>query len=552
MNEQAQALLRQLSVTQRIGIIGAALLSVAMIAVLVMFASKPDYTAAFTNLSAADAGTVEGALRGANIPYLVEDAGSTITVPVEKLGDARIAAAAAGISAGSSDVSGWSLFDNQGFGTSQFDQTVTYQRALEGELTKTIQAMAGISTARVAIVLAQKGAVSSQDTPASASVVLSMTGGIVPSSGLVSAVVNTVAHSVEGLAADNVVVTDDQGHVLAGAANSADTAAAQAKDLIEQQTKTKIQTLVDAALGAGHAAIAVSADVDTSKVVSDVITYAPSGSNPPVSINNSIEQYGAGSSTGACGIPGSNSNVPGLSSYPGVCAAATTAPSAGATATPDPSATAAAAAAAATAASGYLKQETTINYSVSSTVQHIVTEPGVVKRLSVSVLVDQAALGSISAETLSTSISAAIGADTTRGDVVSVQAVSFAASSAAPVATSSSPDVISTVGGMSGTIIGVVLALVMLLLFWMNMGALRRRSEETISDLGPAGTAALGHGSDRVGIPASTGDSEAAADISAKTPQAMIQERLRIVADERPEALASLMHEWLREEDKRR
>jgi flagellar M-ring protein FliF len=557
MNEQAQALLKQLSITQRIGIIGAALLSVAMIAVLVMFASKPEYTAAFTNLSAADAGTVEGALRGANIPYLVEDAGGTITVPVEKLGDAKIAAAAAGISAGSSDVSGWSLFDNQGFGTSQFDQTVTYQRALEGELTKTIQAMSGISTARVAIVLAQKGAVSSQDTPASASVVLSMTGGSVPSSGLVAAVVNTVAHSVEGLAADNVVVTDDQGHVLAGAANSADTAAAQAKDLIEQQTKTKIQTLVDAALGTGHAAIAVSADVDTSKVVSDVTTYAPSGSNPPVSINNTIEQYGAGSSTAACGIPGSNSNVPGLSSYPGVCAAATAAPSAAAsaaaTATPNPSATAAAAVAGATSASGYLKQETTINYSVSSTVQHIVTEPGVVKRLSVSVLVDQAVLGSMNADTLKTSIAAAIGADLARGDVVSVQAVSFAAASAAPVAASSAPDVVSTVGGMSGTIIGVVLALVMLLLFWMNMGALRRRTEETISDLGPAGAAAaLGHGSDRVGIPATTGEAEAAADVSAKTPQAMIQERLRIVADERPEALASLMHEWLREEDKRR
>ena len=562
MNEQVQAILKQLSISQRIGIIGAALVSVAMIGVLVMFASKPDYTSAFTGLSGTDAASVESALKAANIPYQVEDAGSTITVPVDRLGDARIAAAAAGVNTGSNDTSGWSLFDSQGFGTSQFDQNVTYQRALEGELTKTIQGMQGVSSARVAIVLAQTGAVSSQDTPASASVVLTMTGGTLPSSGLVQAVVNTVAHSVEGLSADNVVVTDDEGHVLAGAADSTDTAAAQAKDLVEQQTKGKIQTIVDAALGSGHAAIAVSADVDTSQVVADVTTYAPSGSNPPVSINNSIEMYGANASGGGCGIPGSTSNVPGLSSYPGVCpAAATAAPTAAsssATAAPTAAATAAPGA---TAGSGYIKQDTTINYSVSQTVQHIVTQPGVVKRLSVSVLVDKTALGSMSADTLKASIAAAIGADTTRGDVVSVEAVSLAAASAAPVA-SSGPDMVSTVGGMSGTIIGIVLAIAMLALFWLNMRSLRSRADETIADLGPgAPIAALAHGAahgglhggERAALPARTADElTPAADVNPVTPQAMIQERLRMVAEERPEALANLMNGWLREEDHRR
>jgi flagellar M-ring protein FliF len=550
MNEQVKGILAQLSITQRLGIIGAAVMSIAMIGVLVMFASKPDYTAAFTNLSGSDAATVESALRTANIAYEVADAGTTIMVPTNALGDAKIAAAAAGVSTGSNDTSGWSLFDNQNFGTSAFDQTVTYQRALEGELTKTIQAMSGVSTARVAIVLAQKGALSSHDTPASASVVLSMTGGTVPSSGLVSAIVNTVAHSVEGLSADNVVVSDNSGHVLAGAANSSDTAAAQAKDLVEQQAKSKITALLEAAIGSGHAAIAVSADVDTSKVVQDVTTYAPSGSNPPVSISNSIEAYGNSNNGGACGIPGSNSNVPGLSSYPGVCVSSSPAPSAAAT-----EATAGASAAASTAAN-YIKQETTINYSVSQTVAHVVTEPGVVKKLSVSVLVDQAALGSITADTLKTSISAAIGADVARGDVVSVQSITFAAQASAPaLAPSSSSDMVSTVSGMSGTIIGVALALLMLLLFWTNMRSLRRRADDTIADLGPVSRAALepgvAPGPMRAGIPAMTGDEAAAADAGA-TPQARIAERLKMVADERPEALASLMHGWLREEERKR
>lgn len=568
MNDQVQSVLKQLSMTQRLGIIGAALAAVAMIAVLVMFASKPDYTAAFTKLSAADAGSVEDALRGANIPYQVEDAGTTITVPVDSLGNAKIAAAAAGVDAGSSnDTQGWDLFNNQGFGQSQFDQTVTYQRALQGELTKTIQGMQGVSSARVAVVLAQKSALSSQDTPSSASIVLAMTGGHQPSSGLVQAIVNTVSRSVEGLAAENVVVTDDQGHVLAGAANSADSAAAQAKDLVEQQLKTKIDSLLGAALGSGHASIAVSADVDTSKVEQEITTYAPAGSDPPVSIHNSIEQYGAGTSQGACGIPGTNSNVPGLASYPGVCpgAATTAAPAANGSAAPSPTPTAAGSAAPGATpaptegtASGYLKQDTTINYSVSQTVQHIVTAPGVVKKISVAVLVDQGAMGALTADTLKTSIAAAIGADTVRGDVVAVQAVAFAAQASAPTtatATAASSDMMKTVGGASSTILGAVFAVIMLFLFWMNMGSLRRRTEETVLDLGPAPSGvALAALANRAGIPApvAAGDAPVAADAPNATPQARIQERLRMVADERPEALASLMHGWLREEDRHR
>jgi flagellar M-ring protein FliF len=572
MNEQAQALLKQISITQRIGIVGAAVAAVAMIGVLVMFASKPDYTPAFTGVSAADAATIEGALRAANIPYQVADAGTTIEVPIDSLGDAKIAAGNAGITSGSgTDTQGWTLFDSQGFGQSQFDQSVTYQRALEGELTKTIQSMDGVASARVSIVLAQTGAVSSEDTPASAAVVLSMTGGKTPSSGLVAAIVNTVAKSVQGLSNENVVVTDDQGHVLAGAANSIDTAAAQAKDLVEQQTKAKIEMLLDAALGTGHASVAVSAIVDTSQVQQDITTYAAAGSNPPVSISQNIEQYGATGSSGACGIPGTDSNVAGLSSYPGVCPAAGTTAAPTAAASTAPSATPAASPSAGTSAvataaptsspeagTGYSHVQTTINYSVSQTVQHVVTEPGVVKKLSVAVFVDKAAMGTLTADTLKTSIAAAIGADSTRGDVVAVQAVPFAAqASAQTTAASSSSDMIKTVTGSSGTILGAVFALVMLALFWMNLSALRRKAEDTVLDLGPAGSAAgylpsPSPSPSHAGIPAgATPDAAPAADISNATPQARIQERLRLVADERPDALVGLMHGWLREKEDR-
>jgi flagellar M-ring protein FliF len=572
MNEQVQGVLKQISITQRIGIIGAALAAVAMIGVLVMFASKPDYTPAFTNISAADAATIESALRAANIPYQVADAGTTIEVPIDSLGEAKIAAGTAGITAGTgSDTKGWSLFDNQGFGQSAFDQNITYQRALEGELTKTIQGMSGVASARVSIVLAQTGALSSTDTPASAAVVLAMTGNQTPSSSLVEAIVNTVSRSVQGLKTENVVVTDDQGHTLAGSSNSVDSAAAQAKGLVEQQTKSKIESLLAAALGTDHASVAVSADVDTSQVEQNVTTYAPAGSNPPISIHQIIEQYGATSSAGACGIPGTNSNVSGVPSYPGVCVNASTTPaptaaaspsaSAVASAAPGATATAAAAAGSTDAGSGYTHVETTVNYSNSTTIEHIVTQPGVVKKLSVAVFVDKTAMGTLTADVLKTSIAAAIGADATRGDVVAVEAVAFAAqpsaatsAAQAAAAAAAAPSVMTTVSGMSSTILGAVFALIMLLLFWLNMGALKRKTEENVFDLGPGGSApSFAPMPNRAGIPASTApDAPPAADVPSATPQARIQERLRMVADERPDALVGLMHGWLREEGSRR
>jgi flagellar M-ring protein FliF len=569
MNEQIQAVLKQLSIYQRIGIIGSALAAAALIGILVMFASKVEYTPAFTKLSAADAGTIESALRTANIPYQLTDAGSTIEVPAAQLGNARIAASKAGVNVdGVSNADGWDLFNKQGFGQSQFDQQVTYQRALEGELTKTVMGMEGVAGARISIVLAQTGALSSQDTPASAAVVLTMTSGSTPSSGLVQAIVNTVSKSVQGLSPENVVVTDDRGHVLAGAAGSSSSTAAQAKDLVEQQIKAKVEGLIAAVMGPGHSSVAVSAEVDTSKVEQQITSYAPTGSNPPVSIHQITEQYGAQATQGACGIPGVNSNVPGLPSYPGLCVAAgttaapTAAPTAASSGSPAPSTaptaapTAASSAAAGTdTGSGYLHQETTINYSVSQTIQHVVTEPGVVKRLSIAVFVDQDALGTLTADTLKTQIAAAIGSDTTRGDVVAVQAIPFAAqATAAPGASSSSSDMMETVGGMSGTILGAIFAAFMLLLLWLNLGALRRKAEETVYDLGPTGSPSFAPVPSRAGIPASTAapDAPAAADVPAATPQARIQERLRMVADERPEALVGLMHGWLREEDRRR
>ena len=167
-------------------------------------------------------------------------------------------------------------------------------------------------------------------------------------------------------------------------------------------------------------------------------------------------------------------------------------------------------------------------------------------------------MGSLTADTLKTSIQAAIGSDATRGDVVAVNAIPFAkASAAASKGTSSaSPDIMKTAGDMSGTILGAVFALIMLVLLWMNMGALRKRAEDTALDLGPAPVSAYlpapARGGGNPNAPALSAPEAAPADMPNATPQARIQERLRLVADERPDALVGLMHGWLREEERRR
>ncbi len=550
MPSQLEALVRQLTISQRIGIVGGALASVAILVAFVMWAGTPDYQPAFTNLSPADAGAISEALRTAKIPFQVTDAGTTVLVPQTSLADARVAAAQAGVTTDSS-TQGFSLFDKSGFGMSEFDQQVTYQRALEGQLTQTIQSMAGVSSAQVAIVQAQSGLFSDQDKPATASVVLKMRNGMPADAALVRGIVSTVAGSVAGLTADNVTVVDDQGHVLAGTQDSASAGALATQQAVEGQLSAKVQSLVDQALGPGHASVAVAATMDFNKVEQEITTYAPvtTGNYTPVSVHTITEQYAGSNGSSAGGVPGAVSNIPGLPQYPGNLPAPTAAPSAspGASASPAASPTPSQSTAVTASASpgGYVHTEETVNYDLSQTVQKVSQEPGLVKRLSVGVLIDQAAMGSITPDTLKTAIEAAIGADTTRGDVVSVSAVPFAAAASASKASSSgASDMLGSVGGIAGTVFGILIALVLLFLVWRNMRALGRRAD----DMTLLASASVPTTYDATGATVSP---VLHAELPEPTPQARIQERLRMVADERPDALVGLMHGWLREDQKK-
>jgi flagellar M-ring protein FliF len=194
------------------------------------------------------------------------------------------------------------------------------------------------------------------------------------------------------------------------------------------------------------------------------------------------------------------------------------------------------------AVAGYVKEQQTVNYANSQTIEKIIQQPGAIKRLSVAVLLDQAAMGSISAENLKKSIEAAIGADATRGDNISVAAVPFAAASATTDG-SGGGGIVDTIGGTVGSVIGGLVALVLVFLVWRNLKALRRRADDMqLLTAGPANQALLEAGYSSTGAAASI----APLPEFGETPQAKIQERLRIVADEKPEEIVGLVNSWLR------
>jgi flagellar M-ring protein FliF len=552
-----QSVVRQLSPIQRIWIGGAAVASAVLLFVFVSVAGAPNYQPAFTKLTAAEAGAVSSALRSAKIDFQLADAGATVLVPAASLAQARVAAGQAGVVTDGS-TPGMELFDKTNFGMTSFDQQVTYQRAVEGELTRTIQSLDGVASARVTFVPEQVGVLSTADRPATASVVVAMKDQSQPDRAMVHGIVSSVASSVSGLSPDNVTVIDEYGHILAGpqAGDSNDALVAQAT--LEQSIEAKVKALVDQAIGPGHASVAVSATIDTAKVEQQITTYVPVTKDnwTPVSLHLTSEVLSGDGSNANGGIPGVNSNIPGLPTYPVGSAAPSAAPSASAGATPaaSPGASPSASTAPSPTPSGYNKQDVTVNYNLSQKIEHIVQQPGVLQRLSVSVLVDQAASAGISTDKLQAAIAAAIGADAARGDVVSVTALAFA--TAAPVA---AKDIISQVAGTAPQVIptglAIVAGLIMLLLLWRNLGTLGRRSEEAALLAAPpnqlADPGAGGAGAGYARESDATGRALLAAPAPDNSPQAQIQERLRQVAEDQPDAIVGLMHGWLREDGPR-
>jgi flagellar M-ring protein FliF len=396
VQQQLMTLWSGLSLVQRLSLAAVAAVTVGTLAFVLMTATRPSYAVAFTKLSEEDAGHIVAKLKELKIPYELADGGSTIKVPAGQLHETRLTLAQAGLT--KSGQVGFELFDQTNLlGLTDFNQRLNYQRALEGELARTIGTMAAVETARVHVVLPKEELFSNQQKPATASVVLKLKNGQRLDSGTVRAITNLVSGSVEGLKPEQVSIVDVNGNVLwderattqqGGGRVVQSNLEAQAR--FERDVEAKVQTMLDRVLGPGRATARVSADLSWDQVQTATETFGPGAAR---SQRETTERF-QGTAPPA-GVPGVTTNVPGAGGG-----------------------------AAAAGNNNYEKRDIVTNYELSKTVVSTVQAPGTLRRMTIAVFVDN--LNDPAAvQAVSQAVANAAGLSAERGDTITVSNISF-------------------------------------------------------------------------------------------------------------------------------
>jgi flagellar M-ring protein FliF len=396
--ERGKGVVSQFSLAQRtLAIIGVAGLVLGLVA-LSSWMSKPTMSPLFSGVSAADASAIVDQLDGEGVAYELADGGTTILVPADKLYATRLSVAAAGLPADSED-GGYSLLDDMGMTASEFQQQVTYQRAMEGELSKTIGAISGVKTATVKLAVPEESVFVDEVADPTASVFIETKQGANLEAGQVQSIVHLVSAGIPGMDPKDVAVIDAQGTVLSAIGGStAGGLSDQQTGEYEQRVTASVQTMLDRLVGAGKAVVAVNADLNYDNTDRTSETFDATENVPPLSSSTTREEYTGGGGTPVGGVLGpDNIAVPNGG--------------AGSDGT-------------------YLKESEVLNPAVNKVTEHTTTAPGSVQRQSVSVVVDAQAAAAMNMVDLEALVSAAAGIDVARGDTVEVARMAFDTQSA--------------------------------------------------------------------------------------------------------------------------
>jgi len=362
------------------------------------WASAPSYAPLFSNLSAADASAIVDKLNSSGTPYQLADGGSTVMVPQSQVYDLRLKMSGAGLPAQGD--TGYALLDKQGVTTSDFMQNVGYQRALEGELDKTIKSISGVQAANVHLALPQKDVFSSDTQKPTASVLVTTTLGRTLSPDQVQSIVHLVAASVVGLDPNQVTVADSTGAVLSAGGgqtvSTAGSARSQQTSEFEQRMNDALQQMLVSIVGPGHAVVKTTADLDYDQTQTKSQIYvAPSPSMPPLSQSTNTETY-SGSGNGSGGVLGpDNIQVP-----------------------------------IGAGAGSYSHSTNTQDNAVGMVTETRNSAPGNVRRLSVAVLLDATTAKNVDLAQVQKLVASAVALNPTRGDTIAVSAMPFDQSAA--------------------------------------------------------------------------------------------------------------------------
>ncbi len=414
---------------------GAAVAAI-LVAILIgwMWSRQPDYKVLFANFSDRDGGAITAALDQMQIKYKFSEGGNAIMIPENQVHDVRLRLASQGLPKGGNV--GFELMENQKLGISQFLEQVNYQRALEGELAKSIESLGSVQSARVHLAMPKPSVFVREQQKPTASVVLTLHPNRSIDPGQVSAIVHLVASSVPELMPANVTVVDQQGNLLSDQNKDSKTSlkgldATQLKYVQELQNQVikQVENIVKPIVGDGNVRAEAVADVDFSAIEQAAESYKPNSSPAPSAIRSqqSAETVG-NANANPNGVPGALSNQP-----PGTATAPlTTTPPPGDPAAPG---TVPAGTAAAAAPPGH--KESTTNYEVDKTVRYEQKAIAGLKRMTVGVVVNYRrivdATGKVTVKPLTAAemaninslVREAMGYNQDRGDSVSVANAPF-------------------------------------------------------------------------------------------------------------------------------
>nr|WP_093557543.1 flagellar basal-body MS-ring/collar protein FliF [Pseudoduganella namucuonensis] len=365
---------------------GAAAL-LALIVALWLWNQPPAYGVLFSNYTDRDGGAITAALDQMQVKHKFSESGTSILVPTEQVHDLRLKLAAQGLPKGGNV--GFELMENQKLGVSQFLEQVNYQRALEGELARSIQSIAAVDAARVHLALPKPSVFVREQQKPTASVLLNLHPNRQIDPAQVQAIVHLVASSVPELMPSNVTVVDQAGNLVSdtnknnnGAGTNKNLDASQLKYVqeLQKQVIKQVESIVLPIVGEGNVRAEAVADVDFAAVEQAAESYKPNSPPAASAIRSQQNSETNGSTTNnANGVPGALSNQP-----PGTATAPLTATPPGAAPAPGtPAGTQT------TAASGLPNhKESTTNFEVDKTVRYEQKAMAGLKRMTVGVVIN--------------------------------------------------------------------------------------------------------------------------------------------------------------------
>ncbi len=528
----------QLTLQQKMGVAVGIAATIALVAGMWIWGQSPDYRVLYSNLSDRDGGAIIESLQQLNIPYKFAEGGGALMVPSNQVHEARLKLASQGLPKGGNV--GFELMENQKFGITQFAEQVNYQRALEGELARSVQTIDAVAAARVHLAIPKPSVFIKEQQKPSASVVLTLRGGRLLDSPQVSAIVHLISSSVPELSDKNVTVVDQNGTLLSANHEGDSNQVLDATQLkyvkqVEQSYIERINALLIPMLGADNVRAQVSADIDFSRTEQTSEVFKPNQNQKEQAIRSQQSSQSSSSTPQNGGIPGALSNQP-----PAPATAAIVTGANGNTSSAN------------NPVASSRQRDSTVNFEVDRTISHTVLPVGTIKRLSVAVVVngtrmltdDKGKTGTVplsdaEKEQINNLVKDAMGFDPQRGDSLNVQVATFAESKevVAEVPWWKQPYVIEL------TKDGIKYLLIAIAMMYLMFGVIR----PAFRALHPVRNSTDADGSDGTNEQQEGGENNGAANPPEVDSYEQYLHSAKLIAQQDPKIVASVIKEWVNE-----